>query len=315
MERSNWALGSVAAGTAAGLAGLAVARRGHVLPETHDVRGKTIMITGVTSGIGLETAVALARGGARLLVTARDEGRGERSLAEIRRRSGADTVEVVALDLASLASVRACAADVATRTDRLDVLVNNAGLVVGERQQTDNGFEMTIGVNHLGPFLLTNLLRPVLEASASARVVTVASFAHHQGRMEIDDLMWERRRYNSMAVYGTSKLANILFTKELARRVGGNGVTATCLHPGTIRSGFGHSGPRALQLGLGLVARFFTDAEHGAATSVHLAASREAEDWSGIYVDRRRITTPSKPARDQALAEALWHRSAELVGL
>lgn len=292
-----------------------MARRGHALPETFDLSGQTILVTGVTSGIGLETAVALARGGARLLVTARDEVRGQTSLDEIRRRSGSASVEVVALDLASLDSVRACAAEVARRTNRLDVLVNNAGLVVGERQLTADGFEMTIGVNHLGPFLLTNLLRPLLVASAPARVITVASFAHRQGDLRPDDLMWEHRSYRSMAVYGTSKLANILFTKELARRLGGSGVTATCLHPGTIRSGFGHSGHPALKLGLGLVARFFTDAEHGAATTVHLAGSGEAADWTGIYADRRRIATPSKAAQDPDLARRLWAESARLVGL
>ncbi len=235
--RTALALGAVGLGM-----GAAITRVGQPRPATHDMHGRTVMVTGANSGIGLETAVALARGGARVLATARDPGRGRSAVATIRARTGSRAVELVPLDLASLASVRACAEQVTDLTDPLDVLVHNAGAVIGTRTETEDGFETTIGVNHLGPFLLTHLLASRLLAAPAARVVTVASLSHRQAQLDLDDLMFERRPYRSMVVYGTSKLANILFARELARQLAPTGVTSNSLHPGTVRSGFGRDG-------------------------------------------------------------------------
>lgn len=304
--------------TAAALgAGAALTRAAQPRPATHDMAGRVVLVTGANSGIGLETCVALARGGARVLATARDPERGRAAVEQIRARAGAGSVELVRLDLASLASVRACAADVHARADRLDVLVHNAGGVVGSRQETVDGFEMTLGVNHLGPFLLTRELAPLLVATPGARVVTVSSLAHRRGRLDLDDLMFERRPYSSMAAYAASKLANVLFTRELARRLASAGVTANALHPGTVRSNFARDGEGHWLLGLGVrvAAPLFVDAERGASTSVHLAASPDVAGLTGQYLSRRRVVRPARAARDDRLADALWRRSAELVGI
>ncbi len=310
--RTALALGAVGVGM-----GAAITRVGQPRPATYDMHGRTVMVTGANSGIGLETAVALARGGARVLAAARDPRRGRSAVATIRARAGSTSVELVPLDLASLASVRGCAEQVAATTDRLDVLVHNAGAVMGTRTETEDGFETTIGVNHLGPFLLTHLLAPCLLAAPAARVVTVASLSHRQAQLDLDDLMFERRPYRSMVVYGTSKLANILFARELARQLASTGVTSNSLHPGTVRSGFGRDGDahRLLQLGVRIAAPLFVDAERGASTSVFAAADPSLAGVTGQYLSRRRIATPSAAARNDATARDLWERSAELVGV
>ena len=306
----------LAALTAGGLAvGAAVTRLGQPVPEIHDLRGRTVLVTGATSGIGLETATALARGGARLLLAARDPERGATARDQVRRETPRAEVEVVDLDLASLASVRSCAARVADRVERLDVLVNNAGSVFGERRTTEDGFEATIGVNHLGPYLLTRLLLPTLHAAPTARVVTVASTAHRQGELDLDDLMFDHRPYRSMVVYATSKLANVVFARALAERVRGTGITSNSLHPGTVRSGFGREGHPLLQFGVRIAAPLFVDARRGASTSVFVAAHPAMAGVTGQYVSRRRIARPSPAARDDDLARRLWDRSAALVGL
>lgn len=304
--------------TASGLgAGAVLTRAAQPRPATHDMAGRTVLVTGANSGIGLETCVALARGGARVLATARDPERGRAAVEQIRTRAGAGAVELVGLDLASLASVRACAADVRARADRLDVLVHNAGGVVGARRETTDGFEMTLGVNHLGPFLLTHELAPLLAATPGARVVTVSSLAHRRGELDLDDLMFERRPYASMAAYAASKLANVLFARELARRLAPAGVVSNALHPGTVRSNFARDGEGhwLLRLGVRIAAPLFVDAERGASTSVHLAASPAVAGLTGQYLSRRRVVRPAPAARDDALARALWRRSAELVGV
>ena len=205
--------------------------------------GRTVLITGGNTGLGLETAVALAREGAPVVITSRDAQKGEVAQAEIRERSGSDAVEVVELDLASLASVREFAPRFAESHDHLDVLVNNAGVMLGSRRETVDGYEMTFQVNHLGPFLLTNLLRDLLVAGDEARVVNVASAAHSSARrgLDFDDLQ-AKGRYRGFSVYGKSKLANILFTRELARRWNDTGITANAVHPGFVASRFGRDG-------------------------------------------------------------------------
>jgi NAD(P)-dependent dehydrogenase (short-subunit alcohol dehydrogenase family) len=247
--------------------------------------GRTVVITGGNAGIGKETAVALAREGARVIFTSRDATRGADALAEIAERSGG-RAEVMPLDLASLASVRDFAADVLATTDRIDVLVNNAGLVLTDRRITEDGFEMTFGVNHLGHFLLTDLLRERLVASAPARVVVLASFAHRFAwrGLDFDDLMSERR-YSGFDVYARSKLANILFTRELARRLDGTGVTANSLHPGYVASHFGRDGDAGnLDWAMDLGAKLFAiSPERGARTSVYLAGDAAVTTATGGY--------------------------------
>jgi NAD(P)-dependent dehydrogenase (short-subunit alcohol dehydrogenase family) len=284
--------------------------------EASDMAGKTVVVTGGNSGIGLATAVALARAGARVIVTARDATRGNAAVEDIRRRSGADSVELSLFDLGSLASVRAGAADILGRCDRLDVLVNNAGIVLSQRQETPDGLEATFAVNHLGHFLLTDLLRDRLVASAPARVVTVASTAHKGARrgLDFDDLQAERT-YRGMQVYSRSKLANIYFTTELARRLQGTGVTANCLHPGTVATGYGRDGDATgfLSFGLKVIKPFILTAEQGARTSIYLASSPQVADVTGKYFVRCRPRTPSKAARDDAAAAKLWEASEKLV--
>src|SRR2546430_6128948 len=208
-----------------------------------DMAGKVVVITGGNTGIGKEAAVALAGRGAQVVVTSRNEERGRSARQEIAERSGNDSVEVMSLDLASFRSIRSFAADVLDRFDHLDVLVNNAGLILRQRAETQEGFEETFGVNHLGHFLLTDLLLERLRASAPARVVVVASDAHKGARqgLDFDDLQAERK-YRWAKAYSKSKLANIYFTRELARRLDRTGVTVNALHPGFVRSEFGRGG-------------------------------------------------------------------------
>jgi NAD(P)-dependent dehydrogenase (short-subunit alcohol dehydrogenase family) len=317
---ANWkaiALGAVGVTAASTGVAYAVMHRGHTLPEVYDMRGKTVLITGGNSGIGKQAAIALAKGGARVLVAARSPQRGSAAVDEIRVASGNDQVELVMLDLASMASVRSAADDIMRRVDRLDVLVNNAGLTVGSRQQTEDGFELTMAVNHLGPFLLTNLLLPLLQDSTPSRIVNVASLAHKGGQLDLQDLMWAQRPFVGLQVYATTKLCNVLFTRELARRLDGTGVTANCLHPGTIRTGFGHDDESGLvmRLGVRIAGPFFLDEERGAATTVFLAGDPGVEGVTGGYFWRRVLTDPAQHAQDDQMAKWLWQASAELVGL
>jgi len=221
-------------------------------------------------------------------------------------------------DLGSLESVRAGAADLLGRTERIDVLVNNAGLMLTERSETKDGFETTFGVNHLGPFLLTLLLLDRIKESAPARIVNVSSTAHQSARsgLNFDDLQ-SKGGYQGMSVYGRTKLANIYFTTELARRLAGTGVTANCLHPGTIRSGFGGDGDAGGFFGWGIkVARpFMAGPVKGAETSVYLASSPDVAGVTGQFFTRCRPKTPSKAARDDAAAARLWEVSEQMVGL
>jgi NAD(P)-dependent dehydrogenase (short-subunit alcohol dehydrogenase family) len=278
--------------------------------------GKTVIITGGNSGIGKAAAVELARAGARVVITARSEERGTRAVADIAAASGSEAVELSVFDLADLSSVRAGAADLLERCPRIDVLCNNAGLILSERTLSADGYEATFAINHLGHFLLTDLLRQRLIDSAPSRVVNVASMAHSYARrgMEFDDLMAERS-YKQMKVYGRSKLANILFTEELARRLAGTGVTANSLHPGPVHTGYGRDGDTngILAWGLKVYAPFSLTPEQGARTSVYLCSSPDVEGVTGKYFARCREKTPSAQARDDAAATLLWSISEQLV--
>ena len=279
--------------------------------------GKVVVITGGNTGIGKEAAVGLASAGARVVITSRNEQRGRAAQKEIADRSGNSEVDVMTLDLASFRSIRSFAADVLDRFDRLDVLLNNAGLILLRRQETEDGFEETFGVNHLGHFLLTDLLVDRLEASAPARVVVVSSRAHKGARhgLDFDDLQAERG-YRWMDAYNKSKLANIYFTRELARRLDGTGVTVNALHPGFVRSEFGRGGDLGGMYGFGmhyLAGPFAISAKRGARTSIYLASSPEVEGVTGGYFFKCKPATPSQVGQDDDAARRLWNVSERLV--
>lgn len=277
--------------------------------------GKTCLVTGATSGIGKETALRLAMLGATVIIVARDAARGETTRDEIRRYVPLAQIETVTADLSSLAQVRRLADEVMARYDRLDVLVNNAGVISMRRQLTADGLETTFATNHLGPFLLTNLVRGLLERSAPARVVTVSSAAHKQART----IPWDDLPHGAQAghaqTYPLSKLLNILFTVELARRLTGTGVTANCLHPGFVRTALGRDVTGALGAVVRLVLRIQPGPATGAETSVYLASSPEIADVTGGYFVKCKPAEPSALARDARAAARLWALSEELAGL
>lgn len=284
-----------------------------------DMQGKTVVVTGGNSGMGFETAAALATMGARVLVTARNADKGRAAIAALAQRTGGEgRCQLVVFDLADLSSVRRGAAEILDVAPRLDVLVNNAGAVLSERAETVDGLEATFATNHLGPFLLTNLLLERIRASGPSRIVNVASTAHAVARQGIpfDDLQSEHR-YAGMRVYGQSKLANILFTLELARRLEGSGVTANSLHPGTVRTGYGADGDARglLALGIKIAGPFFLSPAKGARTSIYLASSPEVAGVSGEYFVKCRPKEPRRWAQDPDAARRLWQVSEELVGL
>jgi NAD(P)-dependent dehydrogenase (short-subunit alcohol dehydrogenase family) len=278
--------------------------------------GNVVVITGGNSGIGKAAAVGLASLGDRVVITSRNEERGRAAVQEIRERSGNDSVDVMPLDLASFRSIRSFAAAALDRFDRLDVLLNNAGVMLRPRAETEDGLEGTFGINHLGHFLLTDLLLERLEASAPARVVVVASHAHKFARrgLDFDDLQAERR-YRWMNAYGKSKLANIYFARELARRLDGSGVTVNALHPGFVRSELGRGGDLGKVYGLGtfLSAPFAISPAKGARTAIYLASSPDVDGVTGGYFYKCKPVTPSKAARDDAAARRLWDVSEKLV--
>jgi NAD(P)-dependent dehydrogenase (short-subunit alcohol dehydrogenase family) len=279
------------------------------------MHGKTVLITGGNSGIGKETAVALARLGGTVVFTSRDPQRGEQAAADIRKRSGAD-VALMPLDLASFASIRSFAAAFLDRYDRIDVLVNNAGLVLSERTETEEGFETTFGVNHLGHFLLTDLLLDRIKAGAPARIVNVASRAHRFARsgLDFDDLQ-AAKRYSAIQAYARAKLANIYFTRELARRLEGTGVTVNALHPGGVATGFARDGDvKAPFSWLYTLARpFLRSPEKGAETSIYLASTPEVDGVTGRYFADSKETEPTLIAQDDDAARRLWAASEALI--
>ena len=279
--------------------------------------GKISLVTGANSGIGLQTALGLARRGDTVYMGARSPEKGEAAAADVREQSGNEQVHVLILDLASLASVRAAAATFLAQHDRLDVLVNNAGLILTERQSTEDGFEATFGINHLGHFLLTDLLLDALKAAAPSRIVHLSSAGHAMSRgLDFDDLMVERRSYSGMNVYCDSKLANLLFSSELARRLDGTGVISHAVHPGVVRSGFAMDGDAKgwFHWGAKLISPFMLTPSGGAKTSLHVATSEDAAGSTGEYWAKSRRKKPSKYGLDEDAAARLWQVSAELLG-
>jgi NAD(P)-dependent dehydrogenase (short-subunit alcohol dehydrogenase family) len=277
------------------------------------MNGKVCVVTGASSGIGKAASLALARLGADVILVCRDKARGEAALAAVGAVAPASIRQLELADLSSLRDVRELAGRL-SRLDRLDVLINNAGLVLASRRVSADGFEYTFALNHLAPFLLTGLLREKLAASAPARVVTVSSAAHRAARLDLADLQLTGH-FNGWRAYANSKLANILFTRELAIRLAGTGVTANCVHPGTVNTRFGRDGSSMLRFGLGIGRRFLLSAAQGADTVVYLASSPDVADATGGYYVKRRLRAPSGAARDPETARRLWAISAELTGL
>jgi NAD(P)-dependent dehydrogenase (short-subunit alcohol dehydrogenase family) len=281
---------------------------------TWDVRGKTVLITGANSGIGKATAIELARRGACVVITARDMVKGREAKVEIEASSGAPVV-LRELDLASFRSILQFASAFMSEYPTLHVLVHNAGLILSTRGETEDGFESTFGINHLGTFFLNRLLLPLLVKSAPSRIVVVASDAHKSARggLDFDDLQ-SKRSYNGIRAYAQSKLANVLFARHLATRLAGRGVSAFCLHPGVVATNFTGDGDAG-----GLWGFFFKwlrplllSPEKGARTSVHLCCTPGIEDISGGYFVKCRLATPSKAASDDAAALQLWEISDAL---
>lgn len=275
--------------------------------------GRTVLVTGGTGGIGEATARGLAGLGARVGIVGRDEARARAAAERIRATGG--EVDVFTADLSAQRQVRALAEQVLAAYPRLDVLVNNVGGYWAHRHPTEDGLERTFAVNHLAPFLLTNLLLDRLRESAPARVVTVSSGAQSMGRIDFDDLQGETG-YNGQRAYNQSKLANVLFTYELARRLEGSGVTANVLHPGVVRTAFGQEDSQGwMRLMLPVMRPFMKSPEKGARTSIHLASSPEVEGVTGQYFANEQPKRSSKVSYDTEAAARLWRVSAELVGL
>jgi NAD(P)-dependent dehydrogenase (short-subunit alcohol dehydrogenase family) len=282
-----------------------------------NMQGKTVLITGGTNGIGKSTALGLAKLGATIVIVGRDPQKSAHVVEEIRTASGNPLVNSLQADLSSQQEIRRLASEVKTKYPRLDVLINNAGAIFAQRQLTVDGIEKTFALNHLAYFLLTNLLLDRIHSSAPARIINVSSLAHRLGSIRFDNLQGEKS-YTRMGAYSSSKLANILFTVELARRLEGTGVTANALHPGYIDSGFGKNNPdRGLGAFLmGAASSIFAHSpEVGAQTSIFLASSPDMEGVSGHYFSNSRISRTAGPATDVALAKSLWDISAQMVHL
>jgi NAD(P)-dependent dehydrogenase (short-subunit alcohol dehydrogenase family) len=283
-------------------------------PAATDMHGKVCLVTGATSGIGLVTARELAARGARVVLVGRDAARCEAAVAQIREQTGNPEVEALLADLSSRQQVRDLAGRFREKHARLDVLVNNAGGIWMKRQLTADGLEMTVAVNHLAYFLLTHLLLDPLRAGAPSRVVNVSSRAHERATLDFDDLMGERS-YGGWRQYCRSKLMNLLFTYELARRLGGTGVTANALHPGFVATRFASANGWKGGL-IRLAARLFAiGPEKGARTVVYLASSPEVAGVSGRYFVRERAVPSSPASLDEAAQQRLWQLSLELAGL
>lgn len=278
-----------------------------------EMSDKVCVVTGATGGIGKVAAIGLARRGASVVLVCRDRGRGEEVRAAIREETGKEADLRIA-DLGSQADIRRVAGEILDRYPRIHVLLNNAGVVNLKRQVTVDGLEATFAVNHLAYFMLTNLLLDRLRESAPARIINVSSDAHRLAPLDLDDLQSERR-YRGPRVYGQSKLANILFTRELARRLAGTGVTVNCLHPGVVATRFAQNNGRLALWVTTLLKPFFLTPEQGADTAIHLATSPEVEGVSGEYFVKRKARRPSAAALDEATARRLWTLSAELTGL
>jgi NAD(P)-dependent dehydrogenase (short-subunit alcohol dehydrogenase family) len=273
--------------------------------------GKTVVITGATSGIGEVAADRLAGKGERIVFIARDRARGEETLKHLRAISDSGH-KVHYADLSRLSEMKRVAGEIAASEPRIDILLNNAGAMFNARKITEDGFEMTFALNHMAYFVLTNLL--LAKMGAGARIVSTASDAHKGAKLDFSDLQ-SANRYSGFAVYGRSKLCNILFTRELARRLRGTGITANCFHPGFVATRFGNESGGALSLGIRAAKTFALTPEQGAQTMVYLANSPDVAEVSGGYFVKCKMATPTREAQNDADARRLWDISAESSGV
>ncbi|HLH87293.1 MAG TPA: SDR family NAD(P)-dependent oxidoreductase [Xanthobacteraceae bacterium] len=279
------------------------------------LEGKVCVITGATSGIGEVAAIDLARQGARLVLIARDSARGEATLTRLRAAGPGAAHRIHYADLARVAEMKRVAAEIAAAEPRIDLLVNNAGALFTRRQVSPDGLEMHFAVNHVAYFVVTQMLRDRLVAAAPARVVSTASAAHYGAKLDLDDLQFARG-YGGMQAYQRSKLFNVMWTRELARRLAGTGVTANCFHPGFVATRYGDNAGGLLSYGVRAAKMLFAiSSEKGARTLVYLATSPEVTGVTGRYFTRCREKTPSAAAQDDAAARRLWDETARLVGM
>lgn len=284
------------------------------------MQGKTVLITGGNAGIGLATAVDLARQGAQVVIVSRNAEKGQAALKEIAAAASGPQPGMLQADLASFRQVRQLAADFLQQNDRLDVLINNAGAFFSEYGETEDGIERQFAINHLAPFLLTNLLLDKLKACAPSRIVNVASRAHYRGSMNFDDIGFKQNYDGFLKAYSQSKLANVLFTNELARRLEGTGVTANSLHPGVVSTSIAQKESKGIyRLGWALLRPFMITPEKGAQTTIFLASSPKVEGVTGKFFNKSKVQRASDEAYDEAYDEAianrLWELSEELVGI
>jgi NAD(P)-dependent dehydrogenase (short-subunit alcohol dehydrogenase family) len=276
------------------------------------MQGKTIVATGTTSGIGEAAAVALAEMGARIVLIARDEARAKATIQKLEAKAPGLGHRLHLADLSSMTETRKVGDAIAASEPRIDVLINNAGALFSNRRVTPEGLELTFALNHMAYFVLTEALCDKLVASAPARIVSTSSVAHDGATLDFNDLQ-SAKGYGGLKVYGRSKLANILFTRELARRLAGTEVTANCLHPGVVKTRFGESSGGFAGLLIPFIRPFFIAAEKGADTLVYLASSPEVADTTGGYFVKRKLTEPSAAARDDVAAKRLWIESEKLA--
>jgi NAD(P)-dependent dehydrogenase (short-subunit alcohol dehydrogenase family) len=278
------------------------------------MHGKTIVITGGTSGIGEVAARKLAGMGARIILVARSRSRGAVTLAQLEKLAPGRGHNVHYADLSRISEVKRVATEIASSEPRIDVLINNAGAVFNSRRVTSEGLEYTFATNHMAYFVLTDILRERLMASAPARIINTASGAHRSGRLDLDDLQ-SQKNYFGVRAYGTSKLCNILFTRTLAQRMQGTGVTANCLHPGFVASRFGDESGGVLAIAVRALKLFAISPDRGAETIIYLASSPDVEQVSGKYFENSRPAQPSRAAQDDELARRLWEKTELLAGL
>jgi NAD(P)-dependent dehydrogenase (short-subunit alcohol dehydrogenase family) len=278
------------------------------------MQGKTVVITGATSGIGEVAADRLAQKGARIVFVARDRERGQDTLKHLHAIAGHDNHAVHYADLSRISEMKRVAHAIADSEPQIDVLINNAGAMFTTRQTTEDGLEKTFALNHMNYFVVTNVLLDKLKATPGARIVSTASDAHSGAKLDFDDLQSEKS-YSGFSVYGESKLCNILFTRELARRLAGTGVTANCLHPGFVATRFGDASGGFMSLAIRLAKNFALSPEQGAQTIIYLASSPDVEGKSGGYYAKSKLATPSKAAQNDASAKRLWDVSAKISGV
>jgi NAD(P)-dependent dehydrogenase (short-subunit alcohol dehydrogenase family) len=278
------------------------------------MQGKVVVISGGTSGIGQIAAERLASMGARIVLVARSQSRGETTLDRLRALAPAQAHSVHYGDLSRVTEMRRVGKEIAEAEPRIDVLMNNAGAMFGQRSVTEDGLELTFATNHLSYFVMTYLLRERLAASGPARVVNTSSHAHYRGTIDFDNLQYERG-YKAFPAYCRSKLCNVLFTRVLAKRLEGSGVTANSLHPGFVNTRFADGSSGGMARVIGLMKIFAISPEKGADTPIYLASSNDVAQTSGLYFYKRKSVAPSKIAQDDAVAERLWQATEKLAGI